>query len=281
MLTETSPSNPNPDLRPGVLKFGAWSGIIFIVLCAFGWVVLAKYIPPPSPQDSAEEIAARIADNRDGIRAGMILVMFSAVFLAPFAALISIQMRRIEGRSALLAWTQFGLGAILVLAFIYLAFFWQAATFRDRPADDIQLVNDMAWIPFIGLTATAAMQSAVFGLAILMDRRTRPIFPRWLGYFNLWAAMLFCPGSFNVFFKSGPFAWNGLMAYYVPLIVFAAWMIVNSWALLKAVDHQVEEEGTAEPAVPRDPTSRALEAEVAALRERVDELGTAPAGAGR
>lgn len=270
----TSPQNPNPQLRIGVMKFGAWSGIIFLIVFVIGWIAIARFLPPPSPLDNSEQVALWIDGNRSGIRFGMIVVMFSAVFLAPFAAIISIQMRRIEGRGAVLAWTQFGLGAILVLGFIYLAFFWQVATFRvDRPAADIQLANDMAWVPFIGLTATAAMQSAVYGVSILLDKRPNPVFPRWLGYFNLWAALLFCPGTFNVFFKTGPLAWDGLISYYLPLGVFFAWMFLNSWALLKAIDHQVQEEAMVEPpAAPDAATVAELRAGLAQINARLDAL---------
>jgi hypothetical protein len=53
---------------------------------------------------------------------------------------------------------------------------------------------------------------------------------------------MFTPGSFNMFFKTGPLAWDGLVGFYMPIAVFAIWMPVVSWALLKAVDHQVDEE---------------------------------------
>jgi hypothetical protein len=82
---------------------------------------------------------------------------------------------------------EFGFGMLFVLEFLYLLFFWQTATFRaDRDPQLVELLNDMAWIPFVGLTVTAAVQVAVFGVAILMDRRPTPVFPRWLGYCNLW-----------------------------------------------------------------------------------------------
>ena len=132
---------------------------------------------------------------------------------------------------------EFGSGALFVLEFIYLIFFWQTATFRvDRAPELIQLLNDMAWIPFVGITATAATQVVCFGIAVLIDRRERPIFPRWLGYYNLWVALMFTPGTFNVFFHNGPLAWNGIIAWYLPLVVFATWMIVNPIYLSKAVD---------------------------------------------
>lgn len=101
-----------------------------------------------------------------------------AALLAPFTAVITIQMRRIEGRYSALAYIYLALGAILVLEFIYVAFFWQVGTFRtDRSPEEIRLLNDMGWIPFIGLSSTLILQTVIFSIAILADKREHPIFP--------------------------------------------------------------------------------------------------------
>lgn len=226
-----------------IQKLCAWSGVVAILLMAYGFAWLAGFIPPTPPSASAEQVAKYFVDHRDSIRIGMILSMVAAGLMMPFVVVISIQMRRIEGRYAPLSYIQLGSGALLVLEFIYLIFFWQTATFRvDRSPELILLLNDMAWIPFVGLSSTLILQSAVFGFSILLDSRVNPVFPRWLGYFNLYAAVSFIPGSFNVFFMNGPMAWDGLLAFYYPIPVFVAWMFVNSWGLLKAVDHQLSEE---------------------------------------
>ncbi len=220
-----------------VHKLCAWSGTAVLVSMAIGFILLARFIPTPSPSESAQQTADFMIGHRAMIRWGLILCMFSAGLLIPFAAAISTQMRRIEGRYPILAMIQFGAGAIFALEFIYLIFFWQTATFRpDRAPELIQLLNDMAWIPFVGLTSTAALQVACFGIAILLDRRPTPLFPRWLGYYNLWVALMFTPGTFNVFFHNGPLAWNGIVAWYIPLAVFATWAIINPIFLSRAVD---------------------------------------------
>ena len=38
--------------------------------------------------------------------------------------------------------------------------------------------------------------------------------PRWLGWFNLWAQIIYLPGILIPYFKSGPLAWNGLLAFW-------------------------------------------------------------------
>ena len=220
-----------------VHKFCAWSGTLCLVVMAIGMIAIAGFVPTRSPGESAVETAQFIIDNRTRIRWGMIVSMFASSLLMTYAVSMAIHMRRIEGRFPALAMIQFGLGAIFVLEFIYLLFFWETATFRvDRAPELVQLLNDMAWIPFVGLTSTAVVQVACFGIAVLLDRRAKPIFPRWLGYYNLWVALMFMPGTFNVFFHDGPLAWNGIIAWYMPLAVFASWLIINPIFLSRAVD---------------------------------------------
>ncbi|EHB55481.1 hypothetical protein MycrhDRAFT_2675 [Mycolicibacterium rhodesiae JS60] len=223
-------------------RAAGWSGAGVLVLMAIGFVGLARFFPPPSPALSAEQTTAIIIGHASFIRWGMILTMVAAVLLGIFAVSIAVQMRRIEGRFPILSMTEFGLGMLFVLEFLYLLFFWQTATFRaDRDPKLIELLNDMAWIPFVGLTGTAAVQVACFGVAILIDRRPVPVFPRWLGYCNLWVALIFCAGTFNVFFKTGPLAWNGLLAWWLPVLVFAVWLVIVTIYLRKAIESHIDE----------------------------------------
>jgi hypothetical protein len=255
-----------------VHKFCAWSGVYVLILMAIGFVLLAGYIPTRSPSQSAAETAQFLLNNKDRIRWGMILTMAAAALLQPFYTEITLQMRRIEGRYPALALIQFGLGTLLVLEFIYLIFFWQTAIYRvERAPELIQLLNDMAWIPFVGLSSTVVLGVAAFGIAILLDRRERPVFPRWLGYFNLWCALMFTPGTFNVFFQDGPLAWNGIIAWYLPVTVFAIWLVVISIYLSKAVDTMEDDEPVgAGPALAAGNGSASVE--INRLRADVDGL---------
>lgn len=229
-------------MNRAVHKFCAWSGTACLVVMVIGFVLMAGFIPTRPPSQTAVETAQFIIDNRTRIRWGLIVSMVAASLLMPYTASMAIHMRRIEGRYPALAMIQFGLGTLFVLEFIYLIFFWQTATFRvDRAPELVQLLNDMAWVPFVGLTSTEVLAVASFGIAVLLDRRDRPIFPRWLGYYNIWVALMFTPGTFNVFFHNGPLAWNGLVAWYIPLIVFAGWLLINPFYLSKAVDTMADD----------------------------------------
>lgn len=65
--------------------------------------------------------------------------------------------------------------------------FWQIAAYRDDTSPElVRLLNDMAWVPFVGMTSTAVVQAGALAYSMPGDRRPVPVFPRWAAYLNLW-----------------------------------------------------------------------------------------------
>jgi hypothetical protein len=250
----------------------AWSGVACVVVFLIGFWPIAGFIPPPSPAASAHEIGEYYRSDQDRIRIGMVVSMIGAALCAPWVSAITVQLRRIEGFSVLVL-TQFGMGVLLVLEFILFIMFWEVAAFRPERSDEsIQLINDLGWIPFIGLTSTAILQAFVIAAVIFRDKRERPLIPRWVAYFNIWVGLCFMPGTWNCLFKTGPVAWNGLVAFYIAFVAFLTWFLANSYGVLYAI-RQSERDGTLDEVEPPSsgPAVRidALSAEVAALREEI------------
>ena len=50
--------------------------------------------------------------------------------------------------------------------------------------------------------------------------------------------IIFLPGVLIPFFKHGILAWNGLLAFWIPVAVFTAWMIVLSVMLFGAIKEE-------------------------------------------
>jgi hypothetical protein len=223
-------------------KLCVWAGVVMAVLFAAGFCGFAHFWPPTSPHQSALSLSQFIAANRTSLRVGMVLTAIGAAFLAPFTAVITVQMKRIEGRHAPLAYTQLALGGVFVFSFIVPIMVMQTLIYRPRSLGDTQLFSDMFWLMFVGVVATGAMEWAAIGLAILRDHRDQPIYPRWVGYVNLWLAVCFCPGNLVFFFKGGPFAWNGLLSWYVTVIGFFIWLVVMVITTLTAIGRQDAEE---------------------------------------
>jgi hypothetical protein len=218
---------------------GAYCGLAFMIGLLIGFWPIAGFVPPPSPHWDAPTVAEFFSSKSNRIRLGMLICMAASALLLPFGAVIAVQIKRIEGPHRLLTYTQIIGATCLALEFIFPTAVWQAAAFR--PGTDPQFVqhlNDLAWLPFLGIISTAVMQGVVFGIAILMDHRSEPIFPRWAAYFNFWAVMMFAPAGLIYFFKTGPFAWNGILAFWLVLIVFSQWIFVNSIVVIRAVGKQ-------------------------------------------
>lgn len=217
----------------------AWSGPFAVALFFIG-LVIAQFFPPPSPSLDAETVAALYRENTTAIRIGMVFFLISGVFTAPFVALISLNIRRIEGsRTPLIAYAQLAAGSAGIVFFVLPAILFLLTAYRpERSLEMTQTLNDLSWFVTIIAYPCNWMQCILTGLAIFSDKRAQPLFPRWLGYFNFWVALLFLPGSLLAFVYSGPFAWNGLFAFWIPGAAFGGWYIAMTLMMLKAIKRQ-------------------------------------------
>lgn len=216
----------------------AYSGVISMMMFFIGMVVMT-FMPPLSPALDVGQVAAIYRDHATAIRAGAVLIIVSSMFAIPFYAVISVQLRRIEGRARpVLSYTQMIAGAANIQFFILPGLLFAVASYRpERMPEITHALNDLAWIITILPWPITCIQALACGFAIL--RYSEPsLFPRWVGFFNLWVAVLFVPGSLIPFFKAGPFAWNGLLAFWIPATMFGFWFIIMQLAILKAIAHE-------------------------------------------
>ena len=222
----------------------AWSGILCPIFMFIGLWPMAGFFPPHLPTASAAEIAAIYQHDTNGIRLGMIVILMAGALFAPFVASISAQMRRIENsKTPVLSYTQLSSGTAGILLFIIPAMIWTAAAYRpDRSPEITQTLNDLGWLCFVMPFILAVVQNLAIGFAIISDKNAKPVFPRWLGFFNFWIALLFVPGGLVTFFKTGPFAWNGLLAFWVPAGIFGPWFWIMATYVIKAAKQQAAEQ---------------------------------------
>lgn len=242
-----------------------WGGPAMAILFGIGFLI-AGFIPPPSPDDSAQQIATMYSEDQTAIRIGLIFTLISSALLGPYFAVLTVQMQRMEGVRPVLAYTQLALGALAIIEFIIPVMIMLTATFRpDRDPDIVQTLNDVGWFMFLGVVSTFVLQLIVIGVAILGDQRATPVFPRWVGYFNIWMALLFTPANILVFFKTGPFAWDGFFIWWIPFTAFLLWFPTNTIYLFKAV----KQDDYAPVAKPADDD---LRRELDRLRAEIDLL---------
>jgi hypothetical protein len=170
------------------------------------------------------------------IRIGMSVLAFAGVFWWPFSAAIAMQMKRIEGASHPLTYVQMASSCGTVLIVLLAAYFWLIAAYReDTPASNIQMLNDFAWITFVGFYPPGFIQNVAIGWCILTDRNAVKTYPRWAGFANIWIAILFLPGALLPFFHGGPFSWNGIIGFWLVAFAFFNWILLMWWLTVKAI----------------------------------------------
>jgi hypothetical protein len=225
-------------------RFCAAGGLIFFGLLGPGWVFIAQFFPPHSPTAGAAEIAAIFRDDSISIRIGFAIALLSTPFYVLFGAAIANQLKRIEGQNEVLGRSQAACAGIAATLFMVAMFIWVAVAYRpDRPDEIVLALSDIAWLILLMTTSPFIVQNITIGIAVLGDKSTDPIFPRWYGFFNFWVAILLLPAGVICLFNTGPFAWNGIFGFWLPLIDFTIWILLTTVLLFKAISKQEVQEG--------------------------------------
>jgi hypothetical protein len=219
----------------------AWCGPLFGGLFVLGFWVIAGLVPPPSAASSASTTAAFYRDNAGHLRVGLLVAMMAAPLMVPFLVAIAVQLKRSDRRLAPLAYVQLACGTVFMFEFLLPVLLIGTAAFRpDRPAAETQLLNDTAFTIFLWAVAPGCIEVAAMGIAILMDRSERPLFPRWSGYVDIAVAVVYAGGAGTVFAKTGAFGWGGVFTLWAPLVGFAVWITVTFSTLIKAINREPE-----------------------------------------
>jgi hypothetical protein len=218
-------------------RIAAWGGIAMLAMFFLFFMLIAGLIPPLSPTASAQSIADFLVTNKLRVRIGLAFSMLAACVALPWLATICVRVRRVEGKWGVLSVTQIFAGVIFVPGFLFPMMVLAAAAFRPEERDPqiTQALSDVFWLMFIGIVGTLVVQALVLTTASFIDHTQPGTFPRWFGYLNAWYALLALPGGAVVIFNDGPLAWNGVFAFWIPLVAFSVWMVAVTVVLLKSI----------------------------------------------
>ncbi len=212
---------------------------VLIILPAF---IVADYFVPPDADWTPEQFAEFYRSETDRIRAGILMLLLAVVGWAAVVAVITVQLLRHQGPRPVMAALYAVSGVTTYVLLTLFGVFLTAAAFRpERSGEAIQLLHDIGWFMAF-LTAPAfTAQAVALGVAVLSDRSPKPVHPRWFGYLNLWIAVLLLPGVLLLFFHTGPFAYHGVISYWIPLFTFGGWMAVQGLVAVLAAQAEAKE----------------------------------------
>ncbi|MET0163414.1 MAG: hypothetical protein ABW318_00240 [Vicinamibacterales bacterium] len=223
-------------------RVGLWCGVAFYILFFGACWPMAGFIPPPEPGWTGEELISRYRDNIAWIRAAMPVGLISGVLLVPWSTVLAIQVARLERGIPFWAITCVAAGAVNSVAFFLPFIFWSGAFYRlDRTPELILLINDMTWLEFVMVWPPVFLQMLSVAIAGLTHEGHKQVFPRWYYYLCAWCAALLIPGSLIIFFFRGPFAWNGLLAFWLPLTAYTIYILTSFVLVHRAIKNHAAE----------------------------------------
>lgn len=216
-------------------KLCVWAGPVSLV-CFLTGMSFTGFALPMSSSLSPQEVVAFYQQHRAGIRILGVFSLFCSGFMMMFAAAISAQLQRIEGRTTPWVFVQLMGGVMGNIPFALAGIIWTVAAFRpDRSPEVTQAINDLAWFVLEMPAPTAAMQFLAIICVVLGDHSKNPVFPKWVAYLNMVVAVAFLPGvAAGLLVDYKAMDWNGAIAYSLPGMASASWVVLMFIALRKA-----------------------------------------------
>jgi hypothetical protein len=238
----------DPRFQFVVWRSAAWAGPVFLAALGIGWAAIAGFLPAPHESWSATETQQWFVDHAVRIRIGLVIYLLFCALYIPWSIAISRVLRRIEGRLGVLSQMEYAGGIGTTIVAMAAGVMWMAAAFRagERSPQDVQLLMDLGWFWFNLTFGVTAVQMVAVGIAGLLDRRAKPLYPKWLSWASFAFSGTFLPLLLLPFVTNGAFAWNGLFNYYAALGGAFAWDVAISCSTFAAITKiQAEESETA------------------------------------
>ncbi|MEV4241483.1 MULTISPECIES: hypothetical protein [Nocardia] len=222
-----------------------WTLPVFYNLFGLVFVVLTRVMPPPRPDVTTDQMVDFFDDHATTIKIGFVILMVVMGFAGIANGLIALQIKRMSV-SPVFAYAYIGALAVgAVPGCLMPAFFFLTATFRtDRDPQIIALLYDLGFLSFVGSLGCFATQCMVLAIAIFLDKND--VFPKWFAYISIWMIVTEILAAPVFVFKSGPFAWNGSISFWVGTAIFAGWQVCMITLLrrtinLQSVDEQIQD----------------------------------------
>ena len=231
-------------INPRVHLAITWSAVPLIVFFFIGMVPMSGFIPPPSPLASPAEIVYFYTSHLTSLRLGLVVSALSFTLMFAWGCAIAVWTWRIERGFPILTFTQLvccSAGSALTFM-IFLV--WSVASFRPDvyAPETILMLNDLGWFLFLWIVPPFSLWSVAMGWAILQDNSATPIYPRWTAFVCFWEAALMESTMLIALFKQGPFAFNGILGFWSPVIAFFIWMAVMTLYTHRAIMRKVRED---------------------------------------
>lgn len=217
-----------------------WWSLGFMIVFGLSWTFLLGMVPTPPAYWTPSEVAAFYAENATRIKLGAFVASYTSAFMVPFSTVVSVQMARIEKGTPVWAMLSFAGGILMSIFLVFPPLMWGVCAFHPaRLADATSLMNEYANLMLATTDQYYIFQMVgIVCVSLKQDPHPDSAFPRWMGWGTLWAAAIFELGAPAFFFKTGPFAWNGVLVFWLPFFTFFTWLATMFFTMFRAIGRQ-------------------------------------------
>ena len=219
-----------------------WCGIISTVTFFVAIGVLMRMIPPPDPLWSAETLTTWMSGHLFTYKIGIVVALFAGALLLPWTVMVSYQVWRMEeGRAPVLSISCLAGGATNAFFTMFPFILWAGASYRigeGAVPSLVLMINDAMWLEFVILFAPFVVHLVCIGVAGLNSTAKTEVLPRWYCYYTLWVALSMMGGGVAVFFKDGPFAWNGVIGWWLVVVMFAIYFLASFFVFRRVIKQE-------------------------------------------
>ncbi len=214
-----------------------WSVPVFYTLFGLVFVPLSYMMPPRSPDAPIEEIVAFMQSPNLLIACAILILSVGLSGVAN--ACYMVQMKRMSVspvfRFAFMAGSIFG----AIVGCLFPMFCFGLGAFRPGYDPQIMaLLYDLGYLSFIGSLGCFCLNWGMLSLSILLDKNN--ILPKWLGYYTVWQYVTELFAATVWITKTGPFAWDGLLAFWLNMAIFVPWQFIVYVCVYQAIRKQPE-----------------------------------------
>lgn len=220
------------DVRLMTWFFPVWYAVFGVIIC-----VLTRVTPPPRPDVTASDKVAFFAQHHLTIQIGFTVLLILLGGAAMTNGLVVYQMKRMSVGSVFAYGYLGGMSVGALPGFLLVTVCFLTAAFRpDRDPELISLLYDLGMLSYNGSLGCFSVAYLVLAIAILYDHNG--IFPKWFAYVCIWQIITEVIATQMFVFRSGPFAWNGSIAFWLAVVVFSVWLVALIVLLRRAADRE-------------------------------------------
>jgi hypothetical protein len=211
--------------------YGAAAGGVAIALYAVASLVIGG---APDFDAPGAEVAAHVDEKRTRIQVGSAIHAAWTPLLVWFLATVASLARAGPPGARRAGTVAFGCGLVFVALFLTDVTALAVSALRpENLASAPELATALRDFEWIAMGMATFLVCAVLAAFAVLALRDKAIWPAWLGWLAVIAATAYALRVGTLYTTEGPFAADGALGLYIPVVAIAAWLFVASAVLAR------------------------------------------------